>query len=93
VIVEGQLAQRPVIAMNAGGAKELIEDGVTGRLVPPNDAIALRSALQDLVASPDVAQRLTDRGYQHACSQFSLDALLPQFHAALSEVVSPAIAA
>ncbi|MBE9098542.1 glycosyltransferase family 4 protein [Vacuolonema iberomarrocanum] len=93
VIVEGQLAHRPVVATNAGGAKELVEDSVTGRLVAPNDAIALRAALKDLVASPDLAQRLAEQGYHHACSQFSLDTLLTQFHAALSEVVSPAIAA
>ena len=35
VIVEGMLAERPVVATDAGGACELIEDGETGRLVPP----------------------------------------------------------
>jgi glycosyltransferase involved in cell wall biosynthesis len=35
VYVEAALAERPVIACNAGGATEIIEDGVTGWLVPP----------------------------------------------------------
>lgn len=91
VIVEGQLAKRPVIATNAGGAKELIDDGVTGRLVEPKDAIALRSAIQELIESPNVAHHLADQGYRHACQQFSLTMLLTQFHSALSDVVAPAV--
>jgi glycosyltransferase involved in cell wall biosynthesis len=93
VIVEGQLAQRPVIATNAGGAKELVDDGVTGRLVAPNDAIALRTAIHEIVSSPDFAQRLAGQGYHHACEQFSLETLLTNFHAALCEIVPAAIAA
>ncbi|MEM7770019.1 MAG: glycosyltransferase family 4 protein [Cyanobacteria bacterium P01_A01_bin.37] len=93
VIVEGQLAQRPVIATNAGGAKELVEDGVTGRLVAPNDAIALRTAVQELVSSPDLAHQLAKQGYRHACEQFSLEALLANFDTALSEIVPLEIAA
>jgi len=46
VIVEGQLSGRPVAT--AGGAVELIQDGVTGRLVPPGDAVALARTLREL---------------------------------------------
>lgn len=87
VIVEGQLAQRPVIATAAGGAKELIEDGITGRLVPPKDAIALRQAIRDLVESADRGWGLAQQGHRHAIEKFSLDALLANFHGALKEVV------
>jgi len=48
VIVEGQLSGRPVVATAAGGAVELIQDGVTGRLVPPGDAVALARTLREL---------------------------------------------
>jgi len=34
----GSASGRPVVATAAGGAVELIQDGVTGRLVPPGDA-------------------------------------------------------
>ncbi len=91
VIVEGQLAQRPVIAMKAGGAKELIEDGVTGRLVPPNQAIALGQAINDIIESSDGGHILAQQGYHHAVEQFSLETLLTRFHHVLSEVVEPAM--
>jgi glycosyltransferase involved in cell wall biosynthesis len=46
VIVEGMLAGRPVVAADAGGAREIVEDGRTGRLVAPGDAGALAAALR-----------------------------------------------
>ncbi|MGB3519541.1 MAG: glycosyltransferase family 4 protein [Elainellaceae cyanobacterium] len=84
VIVEGQLAQRPVIATAAGGAVELVEDGVTGRLVPPKDAIALRQAIHEILEHPQQTADLAQRGYDHAKATFSLESLLTNFDHALS---------
>jgi glycosyltransferase involved in cell wall biosynthesis len=86
VIVEGQLAQRPVIATAAGGAVELITDGVTGRLVPPKDAIALGQAIGDLLDHPDATRALAQRGRDHAVATFSLETLLATFDQALQHI-------
>jgi glycosyltransferase involved in cell wall biosynthesis len=51
VIVEGMLAERPVIATRAGGAVEIVEDGVTGCLVPPGNAAALADTLHQILSS------------------------------------------
>ena len=88
VIVEGQLARRPVIATAAGGALELIQDGVTGRLVPPGDPLALAQTIRELFANPVAAEALGQRGYTHARSTFSLEAMLVAFDRALQEVAS-----
>ena len=45
VIVEGMLAGRPVVATDAGGAREVVADGRTGWLVPPGDPAALARAV------------------------------------------------
>jgi glycosyltransferase involved in cell wall biosynthesis len=45
--VEAQAAGRPVIAAAAGGALETVHEGVTGRLVPPGDAPALKRTLRE----------------------------------------------
>ncbi len=42
---EAMRAGKPVIASHVGGLRELVEDGVTGRLIPPDSAEALRAAL------------------------------------------------
>jgi glycosyltransferase involved in cell wall biosynthesis len=44
--VEAQAAGRPVVAADAGGARETVIDGVTGVLVPPDDVDALAEALR-----------------------------------------------
>jgi len=72
VIVEGMLANRPVVATNAGGATEIIVDKRTGRLVPPGDARALASVLVELFGTPEVAEKLGRAGRTHARSTFGL---------------------
>lgn len=84
VIVEGQLAQKPVIASAAGGALELIENGVNGYLFPPGDAIALRQLMQKLIEDPSLAKTLGQQGYVDAQQNFSLKTILASFAQALS---------
>lgn len=83
VIIEGQLARKPVIATAAGGAQELIEDGRTGRLVPPGNSDALRKVIEELLSCPAQAEEIACRGYNSASTGFSLDAHLKKFSAAL----------
>lgn len=72
VIVEGMVAGKPVVAMRAGGAMELIRDGETGLLVPPGDAAALADALRQLLADPTRAARLAERGEAEARATFGV---------------------
>ena len=83
VIVEGQLAQRSVIATAAGGAIELIKDGVTGRLVPPGDVEALTKTIKDLLDDRTTAIELGKQGYEQAKTNFSLETILTTFDRAL----------
>ncbi len=74
VIVEGMLAQRPVVATAAGGATEIIEDGVSGVLTPPGDASALGAALLRLKNDAALRNRLAATGNARARQYFSLEA-------------------
>jgi len=71
VIVEGMLAGRPVIATRAGGAVELVDDGVTGLLTPPGDADALRDAITRLLTNAPLATRLGASGRASARQRFA----------------------
>jgi glycosyltransferase involved in cell wall biosynthesis len=70
------LAGKPVIATRAGGVLEIIEDGVTGLLAPPGDVAALEAAIRRLLAEPELAKRLADRGRAEANRRFSLKSCL-----------------
>jgi glycosyltransferase involved in cell wall biosynthesis len=49
---------KPIVASRVGGFARLLEDGVSGRLVPPEDPAALAAALRDVLADPVAAARL-----------------------------------
>lgn len=51
-VLEAMAAGRPVIASNTSGIPDLVQDGVTGYLVPPGDATAFASALEKMLNNP-----------------------------------------
>ena len=86
VIVEGQLARRPVIASAAGGALELIEDGVNGYLFPLEDTIALRQLIDKLISDRALAKSFGEKGYDDAKTNFAIDIILETFAKAIVSV-------
>jgi glycosyltransferase involved in cell wall biosynthesis len=61
---------RAVVATRVGGLPEMVEDGSSGRLVPPGDAGALAAALGDLLAAPDLARAFGEAGAALAARRF-----------------------
>lgn len=88
VIVEAMLAGRPVIASAAGGAKEIVEDGRSGILVPPGEPQALTAAIRTLLASPQLAADLAAAGRQRALAHFGLDAALARIEAHIAGILA-----
>jgi glycosyltransferase involved in cell wall biosynthesis len=62
VVLEGFAAGRPVVATEADGPRELIEDRRTGLLVPVGDDAALAAALDGLLAEPERATAIGAAG-------------------------------
>lgn len=90
VLVEGMLAKRPVIASRAGGALEIIEDGISGVLVPPGDPGALARALAGLIHDEARAARIAANGGARARRLFSLEAMLARIDQEIELVVAAA---
>jgi glycosyltransferase involved in cell wall biosynthesis len=88
VLVEGMLAKRPVVATRAGGTVEVIEDGTSGVLVPPNDAHALAHALANLLRDESQGRRIAANGYERACRYFSLGAMLANVEREVASVLA-----
>lgn len=84
VYVEAALAEKPVIACNAGGAPEIIEHGVTGLLVPPppTNVAPLAEAIVAILQNRDGAATMGRRGRHSALDRFGW----PGYLARLSEL-------
>ena len=93
VIVEGMLAETPVVATAAGGAREIVHSGHNGLLVSPDDPASLRRALQRLVEAPDWARTLAERGRRTATTQFSHESMLEKIDKRLHKTASPSSSA
>ena len=76
VIVEGMLAQTPVVATRAGGPVEIIEDRATGRLVAPGRASILAEALREVLEDKQETQHMVRNAYKAAQSRFSVESML-----------------
>jgi glycosyltransferase involved in cell wall biosynthesis len=89
VILEGMRAARPVVASRHGGALEMLEDGVTGVLVPPNDPDALMTGLDRLLADPALRRRLGIAARERFLTTFGEEAFLcriAKLHATVMEI-------
>lgn len=78
-VLEYMAAGRPVVATRVGAVPELIEDGVHGLLVPPDDPAALALAIKRLVEEPALGQRLARAARQRVQERYSRAAMLRRF--------------
>lgn len=73
VLMEAAAAGRPVVATRVGGVAEVVEDGRTGFLVPPDDPRALARAVDEMLDDPARARAFGERARSRARERFSLD--------------------
>jgi glycosyltransferase involved in cell wall biosynthesis len=83
VVLEAMTAGVPVIATNAGGTGEVVEDNVTGLLVPVGDASALKAAIERLWGEPALGRQLAAEAARQLTARFDLDAMVDATEAAL----------
>jgi glycosyltransferase involved in cell wall biosynthesis len=75
-IMEAMAAGRPVVATDVGGNRYLVEDGVSGRLVPVGKPGALATALAELLADPQAARRQGAAGRRVAADRFRTESVV-----------------
>lgn len=84
VLLEAMAAGLPCIAACASGSREVIEDGVTGRLYSPDDASGLARAVQSVVAPGGEA--LGAKGREVAEARYSIQAVASRYEALYAQL-------
>ena len=76
VIMESMAAGKPVVATRVGGNPELVQDGLTGYVVPPADSVSLAEAILKLLDDPARAEDMGTAARQIAEERFSVKAMV-----------------
>jgi sugar transferase (PEP-CTERM/EpsH1 system associated) len=88
-ILEAMATGLPVVATRVGGNEELVEDGVTGTLVPPGDPKALAGALARYLEDARLRKEQGLRGRARAEKEFALDGMIARYLALYDDVRAP----
>lgn len=87
VALEAAAAGKPIVASDIGGLRDIVVDGETGFLVPPDDRAALSEAMRRLCDDEGLRQRLGARAAERAAS-FDPAAIIPRFEQAYELAVA-----
>jgi glycosyltransferase involved in cell wall biosynthesis len=67
-LVEAMVLEKPVVASRIGGITDLVDDGISGFLVPPGDAQALADRILHILESPETGHRMAKRASETAAA-------------------------
>lgn len=71
-VIEAMALGVPVVATSVGGTAELVQDGVTGRLIPPANVVALRAAIRLSLVDKDALQRMAKAARARVHQEYSV---------------------
>jgi glycosyltransferase involved in cell wall biosynthesis len=93
IVLEALAAGVPVVATAVGGTPEVIEEGVSGRLVPPGDPGALARCTVELLRSDAQRRAMGEQGRQRVREQFTFAAQALQYQRLFEELTQGPAAA
>ena len=78
-VLEAIACGTPVVASAVGGIPEQIEEGVTGFLVPPNNATAMAEAIQKLLNNDALRHQMSQAAATSAQQNFNLERMVDDY--------------
>ncbi len=78
VLIEAMGVGLPAVATGVGSAREVIEDGISGLIVPPDDIGAIASAISDLAANPEHRDSIAETGQRFVRRNFTVQRMIDE---------------
>ena len=78
VLLEAQQHKTPVIASDVGGIPDIVKDGITGILIPPDDASTLEKSIIELYEDSDLRNKIIKNATEHL-KNFSPDNITERY--------------
>jgi len=87
VLIEGASCRKPLVAFDAPGCLEVVQDNRNGFLAPGRDPIGLAVALKKLIQNPGLRRDMGRQGREIVEQEFSLSHVIDQMMALYSEML------
>ncbi|MFC1576942.1 glycosyltransferase [Candidatus Omnitrophota bacterium] len=87
-LIEAMAMGVPVIASAQGGPLEIVEDGVTGFLVPVGDPVRLAEAILKVLKDKELAKKLGENGRERVRSRFTIEENVRKTEKVYSELIA-----
>lgn len=88
VLIEAAACGRPIVTTDVAGCREVVQDGVNGLLVPPNQPEALAQALETLITDPQLRRQMGLAGRQMVLDRFTDNLVNSQTFAIYRELLA-----
>jgi len=86
--LEAMASEVPVIATRSGGMPEVVEDGVSGFLLPVGDVDAMADRAIEILGDDDLARRMGAAGRATAVAKFDVNKIVPQYREFYERVIA-----
>lgn len=87
-IIEAEASEKPVVVSSIGGQLQIVEDGVTGIIVPPFDVEATTSAIEKLVLDKSLREKMGKAGRERVEKLFDCNSNVKQLIAVYKSVLA-----
>jgi glycosyltransferase involved in cell wall biosynthesis len=67
--------EKPIVATDVPGCREIVEDGLNGRLVPAKNAVALADAIEELIHNQALRKKMGEAGREKVIREFDATAV------------------
>jgi glycosyltransferase involved in cell wall biosynthesis len=87
-VLESMALGLPVVSTAIGGVTEVIDDGVSGFLVPPEDPSAVAERVLTLLEHPSLARAIGERGQRRVEEDFGMRRMIAEFRSLYDELIA-----